>query len=93
MVITRRWAVFLMVVGVWSWVIWPRFTLAIIQDEHSFSGGAPTSFFWVHAGLIFVSLVFGTAIGILGVRAWRADGRKSRQTEEFTVVEASAPQD
>ena len=24
-VITRRWAVFLIAVGVWTWVIWPRF--------------------------------------------------------------------
>lgn len=93
MVLTRRWAIFLTVVGVWSWVIWPRFALAIVQDDHSFSGGAPTAFFWVHTFLIVTSLAFGTVLGVLGVRAWRTSLRKTRQTEEFEVAEASAPQD
>jgi hypothetical protein len=93
MVLTRRWALFLVVVGVWSWVIWPRFALAIVQDEHSFSGGAPTAFFWVHALLIVTSLAFGTVLGLLGVRVWRTTPNKTRQTEEFAGVERSAPQD
>ncbi|MFC7527973.1 SCO4848 family membrane protein [Actinoplanes sp. GCM10030250] len=75
MVITRRWAAFLILVGVWTWVIWPRFGVAIYNDDRSFSGGTPTSFLWVHALLIAASLILGSAVGVLGVRAWRAAGR------------------
>ena len=71
-VISRRWAAFLMAVGVWTWVIWPRFGLAIWNDDRSFAGDRPTSFLWVHAVLIAASLAIGTAVGVLGVRAWRA---------------------
>jgi hypothetical protein len=70
MVITRRWALFLIGVGVWTWVIWPRFGLAIWKDDRSFAGGHPTSFLWVHALLIVASLAIGTTVGVLGVRAW-----------------------
>ena len=69
--ISRRWAAFLMAVGVWTWVIWPRFGLAIWNDDRSFAGDRPTSFQWVHALLIAASLAIGTAVGVLGVRAWR----------------------
>jgi hypothetical protein len=88
MVITRRWAVFLMAVGVWTWVIWPRFALAIYKDDRSFAGGTPTAFLYVHAVLIAASLAIGTVVGVLGVKAWRA-----RRTEESTVFPAPAPQD
>jgi hypothetical protein len=71
MVITRRWAIFLTAVGVWTWVIWPRFGLAIYRDDRSFAGGRPTAFLVVHAVLIAASLVIGTTVGVLGVRAWR----------------------
>ena len=76
MLLSRRWAGFLILVGVWTWVIWPRFGVAIWEDERSFSGGTPTSFLWVHAVLIATSLAIGTAVGVLGIRAWRA-ARKS----------------
>jgi hypothetical protein len=94
MVITRRWAVFLTAVGVWTWVIWPRFALAIYRDDRSFAAGAPTSFLWVHALLIGASLAIGTAVGVLGIRAWRA-GRSAnrRNAEEFVGVAASPPED
>jgi hypothetical protein len=71
-VLSRRWAAFLVLVGVWNWVIWPRFGLAIWNDERAFAEGAPTSFLWVHAVLIVASLVIGTTVAVLGVRAWRA---------------------
>jgi hypothetical protein len=74
-VISRGWALFLIAVGVWTWVIWPRFGVAIYNDERSFSGGSPTSFLWVHALLIAVSLVLGTMVGVLGVRARFSAGR------------------
>jgi hypothetical protein len=70
MVLSRRWAVFLIVVGVWTWLIWPRFAVAIWDDPRAWSNG-PTSFLWVHAALIAVSLVAGTAVGVLGVKGIR----------------------
>ncbi|MEV6491795.1 hypothetical protein AB0M20_24760 [Actinoplanes sp. NPDC051633] len=75
MVISRRWAVFLVLVGLWTWLIWPRFGLAIWRDDRSFADGSPTSFLWVHALLIAASLAIGTIVGVLGVKAFRAAGR------------------
>jgi len=76
-----------MLVGVWTWVIWPRFGLAIWKDDRSFAGGGPTAFLWVHALLIGASLVIGTTVGVLGVKAWR------RRAEENTAVSPAAPKD
>ena len=77
MTLSRRWAWFLVGVGVWTWVIWPRFTLAIWNDQRAWSTGtvgqgSPTSFLWVHLVLIVVSLAAGTAVGVLGIRGWLA---------------------
>jgi hypothetical protein len=93
MVITRRWAIFLTAVGVWTWVIWPRFGLAIYRDDRSFAGGAPTAFLWVHAALIAASLAIGTVVGGLGLRAWRVSRRPRTATEEFAAGTASRLQD
>jgi hypothetical protein len=71
MVLSRRWAVFLILVGIWTWVIWPRFAVAIWDDPRAWSGGAPTSFLWIHAALIAVSLAAGTVVGALGGKAMR----------------------
>ena len=76
-ILSRRWAGFLILVGVWSWVIWPRFALAIWDDPRAWSmrqigSGTPTGFLWIHALLIVASLTIGTVVGILGVRAWRS---------------------
>jgi hypothetical protein len=76
-VLSRRWSVFLVLVGVWSWVIWPRFAVAIWADPRAWHGGTPTSFLWVHAVLIVASLAIGTAVGLLGLRGWRAARRGS----------------
>jgi hypothetical protein len=85
--ISRRWAAFLIGVGVWSWLIWPRFALAIVKDNRSFSDGTPTAFLWVHTVLIAASLAIGTTVGVLGVKAWRASAR----TEESAAAAARAP--
>ena len=90
MVLSRRWSAFLVLVGVWTWVIWPRFGLAIWRDDRSFADGGPTAFLWVHALLIGASLVIGTAVGVLGVRAWRAAGPAA---EENAGVRRVAPKD
>jgi hypothetical protein len=92
-VISRRWAAFLIGVGVWTWLIWPRFGLAIWKDARAFQDGSPTAFLWVHAVLIGASLVIGTTVGGLGVRAWRAAGRAVPADERKQGVAAAAPQD
>lgn len=73
MVLSRGWSLFLVGVGVWTWVIWPRFGLAIWNDTRAWSGdavgmGAPTGFLWIHALLIAASLAIGSTAGVLGVR-------------------------
>ncbi|MFJ6199281.1 SCO4848 family membrane protein [Micromonospora sp. NPDC092111] len=80
MVLSRGWSLFLIAVGGWTWVIWPRFALAIWNDPRAWAGGtvgagAPTAFLWVHALLIGASLLIGTTVGVLGVRGWRASVR------------------
>ncbi|WP_076474240.1 SCO4848 family membrane protein [Micromonospora avicenniae] len=82
MVLSRSWSVFLTGVGVWMWVIWPRFAVAIWNDPEAWSSGTPaqglpTAFFWVHALLIGGSLAIGTAVGVLGIRAWLAARRRT----------------
>lgn len=91
MVISRRWAVFLTGVGVWTWLIWPRFGLAIWKDDRSFAAGRPTSFLVVHAVLIAASLAIGTTVGVLGVRAWRA--ASAERAEDLMGAGTSGPQD
>jgi ABC-type polysaccharide/polyol phosphate export permease len=70
-VISRRVAWFLVAFGIWSWIIWPTFLKNIWQDSRSWDDGM-TAFFAVHLVLTVVSLVLGTIIGVLGVRALRA---------------------
>ncbi|GAB3091508.1 hypothetical protein GCM10027186_61430 [Micromonospora schwarzwaldensis] len=81
MVLSRGWSLFLVGVGVWTWVIWPRFAVAIWNDPRAWSAGAvgeggPTGFLWVHALLIAASLAIGTTAGVLGVRGWLATRRR-----------------
>jgi hypothetical protein len=95
-VISRRWAVFLIGVGVWTWVIWPRFGLAIWDDDRAFRDGSPTAFLWVHAVLIVASLAIGTTVGVLGVRAFvaaRAHGRAGHPRQRKEGAGVGAPQD
>jgi len=92
-VLSRRWSAFLVLVGVWTWLIWPRFGLAIYRDDRSFAGGSPTSFLWVHALLITASLVIGSSVGVLGVRAWRAAAPAPRRAEENAVAGPVPPKD
>ena len=71
MVLSKRVSAFLVLFGVWSWVIWPTFLHNIWRDSRSWQHG-PTGFFGVHAALTAVSLILGSIIGWLGVRGWRA---------------------
>ena len=74
-------------------MIWPRFALAIWDDDRAFRNGSPTSFLWVHAVLIIVSLVIGTTVGVLGVKAWAAAGRAVRAGQRKDGAGVGAPQD
>jgi len=66
--LSRRVAWFLIAFGVWSWIIWPTFLKNIWKDSRSWDDGM-TGFFAVHLVLVIASLVFGTLIAALGVRA------------------------
>lgn len=70
--LSRLTSTLLVLFGVWSWLIWPRFALAIWQDGRSWRHGSPTAFLWVHVPLVLASVVFGTGIAVLGVRGWLA---------------------
>lgn len=70
MLISKRVSWFLVAFGVWSWLIWPTFLKNIWKDPRSWHHGM-TAFFGVHLVLTVVSLVLGTAIGILGLRGLR----------------------
>lgn len=73
-VVSKRVSWFLIAFGVWSWIIWPKFLKNIWADKRSWHHGM-TAFFGVHLVLVIVSLVLGTAIGALGVRALRRESR------------------
>ena len=70
--LSRRTALFLLAFGVWSWLLWPTFFRNIWASENSWQAGSPTPFLYVHFVIAAVSLVLGTAIGVLGWRAFRA---------------------
>ena len=78
-ILTRNWSLFLIVAGAFNWVIWPRFAVAIWQDQRAWSGAiggsSPTSFLVVHAVLIVTAGTLGTIIAVLGVRGFLADRR------------------
>ncbi|WP_327001326.1 hypothetical protein OHA72_40245 [Dactylosporangium sp. NBC_01737] len=78
MVLSRRWSLLLIAVAVWSWLIWPRFLLAIWDDDRSWTVAHGSAFFWIHVGLIAVSLAFGTAVGVLGILGVRASRHRDR---------------
>ncbi|MFG1926650.1 SCO4848 family membrane protein [Cryptosporangium sp. NPDC048952] len=82
MVLSRRWAAFLLVAGGWNWLIWPRFAKAIWDDPRAWSGDTPTSFLIVHAVLIVTALVIGTVIAFLGVQGLRKTRKPRREHEE-----------
>jgi hypothetical protein len=71
---SRRISGFLLLAAVWNWVIWPNFLHNIWKDDRSWDHG-PTAFFTVHLVLTVVSLVIGTAVGVIGWRGLRAARR------------------
>jgi hypothetical protein len=79
MTLSRRLSWFLLVFGVWSWIIWITFVKNLVKDGSglAFDDGRATAYFWVHLTLAVVSFVWGTAIGALGLRGLRALRRAS----------------
>ncbi|MFC7341383.1 SCO4848 family membrane protein [Saccharopolyspora griseoalba] len=75
MTISRRVAVFLLAFGVWTYFLWPTFIYNIWGSDRSWVAGSPTGYLVVHLVIAVVSLVLGTAIGVLGIRALRAAAR------------------
>ena len=79
MTLSRNWSVFLVLAGAFNLVIWPRFALAIWDDQRAWTReigqSSPTSFLLVHAVLIVTAVAIGTVIVVLGVRAFMADRR------------------
>jgi intracellular septation protein A len=69
-VLSRRSAGFLLLVGVAQWVVWPTFLKNIWDDPRSFSDG-PTSFLVVHAVLTAVQLAIASVLLVLGWRGVR----------------------
>ncbi|WIX79849.1 hypothetical protein QRX50_03345 [Amycolatopsis carbonis] len=81
--ISRGTAVFLLLFGVWSWIIWITFAKNLWASDQSWSvDGSPTAYFIVHAVLTVVSFVLGTIIGILGWRALRSTRSKERSSDD-----------
>ena len=82
MILTRGWSLFLVGVGVFNWAIWPRFSIAIWDDQRAWSGeighSSPTAFLLVHAVLVITAVVVGTVVGVLGVRGVLASRRGVR---------------
>jgi hypothetical protein len=68
MVMSKRVSWFLIAFGVWSWIIWPTFLKNIWADHRSWNHGM-TAFFGVHLALTVASLILGTVIAVLGIRA------------------------
>jgi intracellular septation protein A len=69
-VLSRRSALFLLLVGLFQWVVWPTFLRNIWADPRSFHDG-PTAFLVVHAVLTAVQLLLATGLLVLGWRALR----------------------
>jgi len=81
-ILTRGWSLFLVGVGVFNWAIWPRFSVAIWDDQRAWTGAighsSPTSFLLVHAVLVVTAVALGTIVGALGVRGLLASRKTAR---------------
>ncbi|MGI8590715.1 MAG: SCO4848 family membrane protein [Nakamurella sp.] len=86
-ILSRGWSLFLMAAGVFNWIIWPRFALAIWNDQRAWSGSvgqsSPTAFLVVHAVLIGTAVTVGTIVGVLGLRGFLAGRKRGNQATGF----------
>ncbi|KHL10638.1 hypothetical protein CLV56_2095 [Mumia flava] len=81
--ISRGAAWFLVVAGVFNVVIWPRFGVAIWNDERAWTGAvgdsSPTSFLWVHVVLIGAAVAI--ALGVLWVAFTALRSRRGARSD------------
>ncbi len=68
---SRKSAALLVAAGLWPLLVWPNFVRVVATDERAFDDG-PTAYLVVHVALAVVSMAFGLALLVAGVRAWRA---------------------
>ena len=68
---SRKTAALLVAAGLWPLLVWPNFVRVVATDDRAFDDG-PTAYLVVHVALAVVSMAFGAAVLVLGVRAWRA---------------------
>lgn len=73
--VSRKSSVFLVLAGIFNVAIWPRFAVAIANDDRAWGGEAwasdPTAFLWVHAVLITTAILIGLGVLLIGVRGLR----------------------
>lgn len=63
-------SVLLIVAGAWNLIIWPQFLRRVVKDPRARDeSGKATTFLTVHIVLVSVSMVLGTAVGIVGIAA------------------------
>lgn len=69
-----------MLAGVFNIVIWPRFGLAIWNDERAWEGAVgdstPTGFLWVHAVLIVAAVTIAIGVLLVALNALRSRRRR-----------------
>lgn len=72
MLLTRRLAALLIVAGAFQWLVFPNFLRVVWRDDRAFGAdGGPTAFLLVHVAIVVPALLLGTALLVVGVRAWR----------------------
>ncbi len=70
--LTRPLALFLLLTGAFQWLVWPGFLRVVLRDDRAWApDGGPTAFLVVHLAIVGPALLLGTALLVLGVRAWR----------------------
>ncbi len=74
---SRKTAGLLVAAGLWPLLVWPNFVRVVATDDRAFDDG-PTAYLLVHVALAAVSMAFGVALVVVGVRAWRTAGSRSR---------------
>lgn len=85
--IGRATSAFLLLFGIWTWILWPNFLRNIWKDDRSWNDG-PTAFFLVHLALTVVSFAAGNAIGWIGLKGLRAN-----RTNAPAPADGPAPSD
>lgn len=90
-ILSRNWSLFLVVAGAFNWVVWPRFAVAIWEDQRAWSAeigqSTPTAFLLVHAVLILTAVTIGSIILVLGVRGFLAARRLRPGTPVATMAD------